>query len=173
MSLINPEQLAQLCRFAATMPAGDFVEVGVYRGGSAVRIAEVAREQGRVLWLFDTFTGTPCQSEFDIHHKVGAFADCSEADVRALIPEAKIVVGDCRKTLKKAKTGPVAFAHVDCDQYESIRACILGLGPRMVPGGVMWFDDYGAGLIGADRAIDELLGGRIERHECDKVYVRY
>lgn len=174
MSLINPQQLAELCAFASTMPPGDFVEVGVYRGGSAVELAKVAQDQGRTLWLYDTFTGTPCQHERDSHHKVGDFADTSVDAVKRLIPEAKFVVGDCRETLKgkAAGKGKVAFAHIDCDQYESVAACIKELGPRMVKGGVMWFDDYRC-TNGATFAVDELLGDRVELHPCDKYFVRF
>jgi predicted O-methyltransferase YrrM len=155
------------------MPPGDFVEVGVYKGGSAAELAKVAKEQGRVLWLFDTFTGTPCEHALDSHHKIGDFSDTSVEAVRQLIPGAKFVVGDCRETLKgKSARAKIAFAHIDCDQYESVRACIRELGPRMAPGGVMWFDDYRC-TNGATYAVDELLGGRIERHDCDKYFVRW
>lgn len=171
MSLINSDQLTHLVNLAAGTPPGDWAEVGVYRGGSAERMAEKAREQGRRLWLFDTFTGIPCKAEIDTH-KIGDFGDVAEAEVRTRIPDAVFVVGDCRETLRRMPAVPLAFVHVDCDQYESVRACIVELGPRMVAGGVMWFDDYRC-LAGADLAVDELLGDRLERHDCDKYFVRF
>lgn len=172
MSLINPEQLVHLVRLAADTPPGGWAEVGVYKGGSAVKLAAAAREQGRMLWLFDTFTGIPCRHALDSHHKIGDFADTSVEAVRELIPDAAIVVGDCRTTLADTDTGPLAFVHVDCDQYESVLACIQQLVPRMVRGGVMWFDDYRC-TDGATFAVDELLGDRVQVHECDKYFVRF
>jgi predicted O-methyltransferase YrrM len=172
MSLINPQQLEHLVSLAAETPPGDWVEVGVFRGGSAAKLAEKAREQGRRLWLFDTFTGVPCQHEKDSHHKVGDFGDTSLDEVRALIPDAMFVVGDCRETLGATPLERIAFAHIDCDQYESVRACILELSPRMAPGGVMWFDDYLC-TTGATYAVEELLAGRVEVHPCDKYFVRF
>jgi O-methyltransferase len=172
VSLINPEQLAHLVGVASATPPGDWAEVGVYQGGSAEKLAEAARAQGRRLWLFDTFTGIPCRHALDSHHKVGDFGDTSLEQVRARVPDAVFVAGDCRETLTRMPDVPLAFVHVDCDQYESVRACIVELSPRMVAGGVMWFDDYRC-LAGADLAVDELPGDRLERHDCDKYFVRF
>ena len=53
--------------------------------------------------------------------------------------------------------GTIAFAHLDVDQ-SYVEGCRY-LEPRMVAGGVMWFDDYC--LSGAKKAIDEMYGGRL------------
>lgn len=171
MSLINPEHLNELAEAAAECPPGAIVEVGVYRGGSAARLAEVATGQGRVLWLFDTFAGIPESTVGVDFHRVGDFDDTSAEIVRAAVPAASIVVGDARETLPATETGPVAFAHVDCDQYETTRAVVRELVPRMVRGGLMVLDDYGV-LDGATRAVDELLGG-IELSPGGKARVRF
>lgn len=171
MSLINPAHLDELREAAAACPPGALVEVGVYRGGSAARLAEVAQEQGRALWLFDTFTGIPEATEGVDRHRVGDFADTDLREVRASLPHACIVVGDARETVPDAETGPVAFAHVDCDQYETTRDVIRALIPRMVRGGMMVFDDYGC-LDGATRAVDEMIGG-IELSAGGKARVRF
>jgi len=171
-SLINAEQMREMCAVAAATPPGDFVEVGVYQGGSAVKLAAVAADQARRLWLFDTFTGIPEQTDGVDFHKIGDFSDTSVGAVRELLPDALIVVGDAAETLPATDTGPVAFAHLDCDQYATYRACIVELSPRMVRGGVMWFDDYGA-LDGATKAVDEMFGDRVQTHDCGKVFVRF
>lgn len=157
-SLISPDNLDDLAALAGEMPPGAIVEVGVYKGGSALRLMEVAQRQGRVLWLFDTFTGIPESSVGLDSHRVGDFGDTSVEQVRARVPAARIVVGDARETLPATETGPVAFAHIDCDQYETTRAVVRTLLARMVPGGVLWFDDYEA-LQGANRAIDSMVSG--------------
>jgi predicted O-methyltransferase YrrM len=51
---------------------------------------------------------------------------------------------------------PVAFAHIDCDWYDSVKLCIERLAPRMSVGGVMLFDDYNS-FSGCRRAVDEWL----------------
>lgn len=170
-SVINPGTLDALAAMARSVPAGDFVEVGVYKGGSAQRLAQVAREGGRRPFLFDTFAGIPCRDPAFDHHREGDFGDTDLELVRQLIPDAIFKVGVFPQTLTP-DVGPIAFAHVDCDQYASVRDCCAHLGPRMVPGGVMWFDDPDA-LHGAMRAMQDVFGDRPRQHACGKWIVEF
>lgn len=157
-SLLRYDVLVELAHTARDCPPGDFVEVGVYKGGTAFSLAGVAREQGRKLYLYDTFTGIPHAGPMDFH-KVGDFSDTSLEAVKAAIPDAVFCVGVFPQTLGK-NPKRIALAHIDCDQYESVKACCLELGPRMVSGGVMVFDDYDV-LEGARVAVDEVFGDRV------------
>lgn len=149
-SIVPADVIAALTVCAGAVPAGAFAEVGVYEGGTAWHLLQICRRQGRALHLFDTFTGLPVADAID-RHGVGEFAG-NEAAVRAALPDAVFHVGVFPDTLP-ADTGPLAFVHVDCDQHRSVAACIDRLWPLLVPGGVMWFDDYGA-LEGARVAVD-------------------
>jgi O-methyltransferase len=165
ISLINQTQLAEVCRLARTTPDnGIIVEVGVYRGGSAIELMKVAESKNQELWLFDTFEGMPESTEGIDYHKVGDFSDCSVEAVSALVPNAKIFKGFFPETWNKlviSRPG-ISFAHIDCDQYESISECIKIFKPLMLTGGIMWFDDYGhSWLKGAQMAVDELLPERL------------
>ena len=171
MSLINPDTLVKMCDVARDMPPGAIVEIGVYKGGSAVKLAEVARDQGRGLWLFDSFAGIVEKTEGLDVHEVGDFNDTDVDEVRRLIPDAHIVVGDARQTLADTETGPIAFAHLDCDQYETYRVCLLELLPRMTRGGTIWMDDPES-LAGAYKAAVEVFGDALQKHESGKHYVR-
>jgi hypothetical protein len=73
ISVIGPRALDDLRAAASEAPPGDFVEVGVYKGGSAAVLAEVARARGRRLFLFDTFSGMPHSEQGVDHHVVGDF----------------------------------------------------------------------------------------------------
>ena len=157
-SLIDPYTLEELASRARDTPPGCLVEVGVYQGGSAAYLHAVAVEQNRKLFLYDTFTGIPERSDIDVH-QINDFADTSIDLARAAAPSAEIVVGIFPASL--VPMPPIAFVHVDCDQYASVKACCEVLGPLMVPGGMMWFDDY-ACLDGATAAIKEMFEGRIE-----------
>jgi len=150
-SLLAPDTLAELCRLADLSPDGKIAEIGVYQGGSAWHLASTGRE----LHLFDTFTGIPFKSPVD-SHVVGDFGDTSERQVRELIPTAILHVGVFPQTLPPDLFG-FGFVHVDCDQYQSVRDAIDHLGPRMLDGGLMVFDDYGH-LEGATLAVDETFG---------------
>jgi O-methyltransferase len=157
-TLLRTAVIDELMDTARACPPGDLVEVGVYQGGSASCLAEVAREQGRRLFLFDTFAGMP-HADYSIdHHKEGEFADVSLESIRAAIPDAIFRVGVFPETLTD-DVGPIALAHVDCDQYKSIRDCCIHLAPRMVPGGIMIFDDPDA-LPGARKALEDSFPGR-------------
>jgi O-methyltransferase len=150
-SLISGPAIAELLRLARAAPPGRIAEIGVYKGGSAWHLARLNRE----LHLFDTFAGIPFKGELD-YHKIGDFSDTSVEAVAEAIPTAIFHVGIFPETLPEDLTD-FGFVHVDCDQYQSVRDCIQHLGPRMLPGGVMVFDDYGH-LEGATAAVKELLG---------------
>lgn len=146
---------------ALLAPPGILVEVGVYKGGTAYFLTQVAQHLRRSLWLFDTFSGMPESTEGVDTHPVGDFADCSVEAVQRLCPEAIIFQGMFPQTLPDWRLMPIiGFAHIDCDQYESIKQCIQRLGPHMASGGMMYFDDY-SHLEGARKAIDEFAPQRI------------
>lgn len=168
-SIVPAEVIEALLIHAETAPPGAVAEIGVYQGGTAWRLMQVCRRQGRTLHLFDTFAGLPVADAID-PHGIGAFAG-NEAGVRAALPDAIFHVGVFPDTLP-ADLGPLAFVHVDCDQYRSVRACIEHLWPRLVPGGVMWFDDYGE-LPGAKAAVDEVFApAQITAAPASRAFVR-
>lgn len=152
--------LRELVETAGRSPAGCFVEVGVWRGGSAALLSDVAQAQGRKLYLYDTFEGMPYADPGD-HHKVGDFSDTSYEEVCKKIPYATIVKGIFPGSAIPME--PIAFAHIDCDQYRSVRESSLYLIPLMVQGGIMWFDDYPT-VASAKRAVDEVFGRRVLLH---------
>ena len=151
-SVIEEPQLAILQHLARSAPPGCFVEVGVYQGGSASLLLDIAREQGRTLHLFDTFTGIPGADPID-RYRGGEFAAVDLSYLMMSMPDAVFHVGIFPQTLPY-DLADIAFVHVDCDQYASYRACIDCLYPRMVEGGIMVFDDYPF-LLGARQAVRE------------------
>ena len=141
-----------MLRRAEASPPGCLVEVGVYRGGSAILLYDIALHQGRTLHLFDTFAGMPFADEGDTH-PVGDFGGVDLMALRKAMPEAMFHVGTFPNTMPD-DLKDIAFAHVDCDQYRSTLACIDRLWPLMVVNGVMWFDDF-ATVPAARRAVLE------------------
>lgn len=150
-SLVGAGAIEDLRAIAQASPAGCFVELGVYQGGTAFHLADVARQQGRALYLYDTFSGIPFKSEID-SHQAGDFSDTSLEQVQAAIPDAIYCVGVFPDTL--VDMPPVAFVHVDADQYQSLKDAIACFVPLMVSGASIVFDDYRC-LAGADKAIAE------------------
>jgi O-methyltransferase len=154
-SLLPSYALAELLELARSAPAGNFAEFGVYKGGAAQHLATIACEQGRRLYLFDTFTGIPYAGPHD-SHAAGDFGDTSLEAVRELIPDATIVPGIFPQSLAVHRVQPeaLAFVHVDADQYESLTAAAFVFPRFMVRGGLMLFDDYGI-IPGATKAVHD------------------
>ncbi len=167
VSLVGGGAIEDLRAIAQASPAGCFVEFGVYQGGTAWHLAEIARAQGRALYLYDTFTGIPFKSEID-SHQAGDFGDTSLEQVKAAIPDAIFCAGVFPGTL--VDMPPIAFVHVDADQYQSLKDAIRCFVPLMVSGASIVFDDYKC-LAGADKAIAEWeaeLGHPIAQTRCNK-----
>lgn len=156
---------------ASNTPSGCFVEVGVWKGGSASHLTELAEKQNREIYLYDTFTGIPFSYECD-PHPVGDFADTDYETVKNALPYAKVIQGIFPESA--IEMPDVAFVHIDVDQYKSYIDCINYFKPKMVSGGIMWFDDYG--LPGAQKAIHEMFNDEqiiFAPCGCQKCYVKF
>jgi len=165
---------------------GALVECGVWRGGSVMVMALELLRRGaadRTLWLFDTFAGLPMPDaalDIDIMgnraidgwqaatlpdgQTYWAYAD--EADVRRNLaltgyPAARLrfVPGMVEATIPETAPGQIALLRLDTDWYASHRHVLHALYDRVVPGGVLIFDDYGH-FQGARRAVDEFRAAR-------------
>lgn len=152
-SLVDPRHQCSMFLLAWNSPPGAIVEVGVYRGGTASMLYSLALQQGRPIYLYDTFEGMPFASGLDTHAK-GEFADTSYPHVAAALPVAHVVKGVFPATF--IPCGPIAFVHADADQYQSTKDIANRLGPLMAKGGIMLFDDWS--LDGCQTALLETLG---------------
>jgi O-methyltransferase len=161
-----------MCELASETPAGDFAEVGVYQGGSAQRLYEVAMPQGRGLHLFDTFTGTPCHIEGLDKHKIDDefAAPFTIKAIKTFLPLADLYIGIYPQT-HPTSLNNLAFVHCDCDQYESYRAVIDLMWPLIVPNGILLFDDYPY-LLGAKKAVEESFAVETLGKCGERYYVR-
>jgi O-methyltransferase len=139
---------------------GDFVECGVYRGGTAGVLADmVEHKPGKKLRLFDTFDGMPeVDTEKDLHAK-GDFSDASLSLVKKHVGKDSVTVyyqGLIPDTFNGLEGMRIAFAHIDVDIFSSVRACCEFIFPRLTQGGILVFDDYGfKSCPGAREAVDD------------------
>ena len=171
VQLVGQATIEQMMAVARLTPSdGCFVEVGVYQGGSAQHLHALAWEQFRLLYLYDTFTGMPhfSREEGDIH-PLGDFADTSYEAVRPLVPYALMVAGTFPQSA--VPMPPIAFAHVDVDNYQCVIESGRYLAQHMCRGGVIWFDDSPC-LAGAKKAALELFGDSLELSPTGQHFVR-
>ncbi len=145
---------------------GDVAECGVYRGGTAYIIAERLKGGDRKLCLFDTFEGMPETDATKDVHKKGDFGDTSLAGVKAYLAPfdgIEYFPGLIPDTLAAVSERAFCFVHVDLDIYDAILAASEFFYARVPSGGVILYDDYGAGdCPGARKAVDEFYAGKPE-----------
>ena len=119
-------------------PDGFFAEFGVAQGTSARHIAGLL--DGGQLHAFDTFQGLPADWE---EVPKGEY---STGGVPPALPGNVVVhVGLFADTIPRfcgETPGRMAFAHIDCDLYESTRDVLFGLRDRITAGAVIVFDEY-------------------------------
>jgi O-methyltransferase len=143
---------------------GELAECGVYKGGTAKLLAELAPD--RPLHLFDTFQGMPETDPRRDIHKAGDFADTNLASVRAYLSEhnnVTCVPGFVPDSLEVIRDRIFCFVHIDLDIYAAIRSACDFFYPRLQPGGVLLFDDYGhSSCPGAREAVDEFFADKEE-----------
>lgn len=157
---------------------GDIVECGVSIGHGALLFLLMSEYLGveRTYWGFDSFEGFPMPVEKDGVTPITGkafWASPPETVMRVLrdgrIPEAtierrvRLVKGLFAETLPKYQ-GTIALLHLDCDLHDSYKVALGTLYDKVVPGGIVMFDEYDdARWPGAKIAIDEFFASRLEK----------
>mgnify|MGYP001195147568 CR=1 FL=1 len=161
---------------------GDFVECGVWKGGSCMLMAKELIKQNdlnRTIWLYDTFEGMTQPTNADVEIETGikgkallsnvekttekynmwAYAPIKEVRNNMLktnypIDNIKYIKGKVEDTLKSSVPNKIALLRLDTDWYESTKIELEVLYPLITKGGVLIIDDYGH-FEGAKRAVDD------------------
>jgi len=159
---------------------GDFVECGVWKGGSSMMMALYLKEKGminRKVYLYDTFEGMNAPSELDktfsgenakelldIQDKadndsIWCYSSLDEVRHNLLstqyLPENLIFIkGKVEDTLNDHLPGQLALLRLDTDWYESTKKELNYLYPLLNQKGVLIIDDFGH-WEGAKKAVIE------------------
>jgi hypothetical protein len=121
---------------ASVQVPGAALEFGV-ASGTTLRI--VAEQHDGPVFGFDSFQGLP--EHWRLGFETGMFAQQELPEVDG----AELVVGLFDQTLPgflADHPGPVSFLHCDADLYSSTATVLELVGPRLVPGSVVLFDEY-------------------------------
>jgi len=131
---------------------------------------------GKSVHLFDTFSGMPAETRGIDFHKKGDFADTSLDSVKTFLNDCSSVIfhpGFFPDTAAAIKDKKFCLVYIDVDIYQSVKDCLEFFYHRMVPGGVMLFDDYEwKDCPGVKKAIVEFLTNKPEtsvittRYQC-------
>jgi hypothetical protein len=159
---------------------GDFVECGVWKGGSMMAIARtlINKRANRELYLFDTFEGMSTPTEVDVSIKGVSATTALAKESKRTGPNwayspldevkrnllatgydqtlVKFVKGKVEDTIPGQAPSQIALLRLDTDWYESTYHELVHLYPRLSIGGVLIIDDYGH-WQGARKAVDQYL----------------
>jgi O-methyltransferase len=164
VDLLRCFELWSLVQQSAKLSHGALIEVGVWRGGTGCLIAEAA--SGLPVYLCDTFSGVVNVSDKDTRYKGGEHSDTSVEIVQRLADSMGLSSVQVLQGIFPTDTGHLVeetfrFVHLDLDVYESTRQSLDFLWPRLVPGGIVVFDDYGThGCEGVTRLVNEVSKSR-------------
>lgn len=155
---------------------GDVLELGVFKGASLVRWAAfrhaLETQDSRKIVGFDAFgkfptTGLELEADLDFVETFGTEAGdgLSETEISAIfrgkgIENVHTVAGNVFDTipeyLRRRPATRIALLHLDMDVREPTAFALEQLYERVVPGGLIVIDDYGA-VAGASDAVDAFL----------------
>ena len=167
-------ELWQLIAEAAKLEGGDVLEIGVWRGGTGALIAKKCQLAGihAPIYLCDTFRGVVKAGSLDGAYVGGEHADTTKEVVldlcrRLNLDRVQILEGIFPDhTGARVSDRQFRLCHIDVDVYESARDISNWIFPRLVPGGMIVYDDYGFySCSGITRFVDE------ERRKPDRFVI--
>ncbi len=147
---------------------GDFVECGVWRGGSSMVITETLLMLGinnRKVYLYDTFEGMPEPGKKDTkirkgidpkiiwesEKKKGGWCAVSLEEVQENLAKTNypisnivFVKGMVEETIPNTVSETISLLRLDTDFYDSTYHEFIHLYPRLSNKGVLIIDDYGS-----------------------------
>ncbi|MBR3594710.1 class I SAM-dependent methyltransferase [Candidatus Saccharibacteria bacterium] len=172
MEQVTKQETEEILRLAEKVlsAAGDFVELGCYKGETSLLLARLlkAHSSDKRLWLYDSFAGLPEKTVEDAstageQFKAGELfvskREVVEKFKRSGLPFPVIKKGFF-EDLDPAADLPsnVAFAFCDGDLYSSIKTSLKLVVPKLADDGIIVVHDYNnPELPGSSRAVDEFL----------------
>ena len=171
-------ELWTLAGQAAKLAPGAFLEVGVWRGGTGALLAKGAALGGQSdpVYLCDTFTGVVKAGSEDSYYQGGEHSDTSKELVERLLrsldlTNVRIVEGifpnSADATLENSR---FRLVHIDVDVYQSAKDVLEWVWPRLVPGGMVIYDDYGFSFCsGITKTVNEQVAdpGKLVFHNLN------
>lgn len=170
---------------------GDFIETGIWRGGSCIFMRGILLAYGdteRLVWAADSFEGVPPPSlpqdaGFDISRDVLPVLAVPLDEVKELFrryglldDRVRFLKGWFKDTLGVAPIERLAILRLDGDLYESTMDALLPLYGKVQPGGFVIVDDYDS-CPPCRQAVDDFrrergIGAPLVRIDGQSVYWR-
>jgi hypothetical protein len=145
---------------------GDYLEIGVFQGKSAIVALEYMKQAGleRECWFLDTFEGfayeQAARSADALYY--GTHTETSLEQIRnrlsgyerVHVEKCDVISDPLPASIKRC-----ALVNIDVDMYEATAAALRRAHPLMVSGGIMMVEDYGHTplILGAQLAVHQFL----------------
>ncbi len=165
---------------------GIFIETGCALGGSAILIA-LNKDRNRIFKIYDVFGLIPAPSKIDGEDVIRRYDVIKSGKSEGINDnkyygyendlKTKVINNFNRYNLELTTYNinlieglyedtlivneDVAFAHIDCDWYESVMTCLNQIVPYLSKGGKLIIDDYYA-WSGCRKATDEYFADKKE-----------
>jgi O-methyltransferase len=169
------EYLVKKCEQTLKKVPGNILEIGVYRGGTIIRLSKILKDTCPEFIAIgvDTFTGHPYTDNHPVHPK-RKYADVDLEDLQRCIKkknldkEIKLHKGKIEEIFIDLDLKNISFAHIDCDLYIPVKFCAQHVPGVMNKKGVIYFDDYGhEHCPGATKAVRE----KFNSQQIHEVYI--
>ena len=131
--------------------AGDFVELGVFRGHTTLFCADYLdfQDQPKRWLLYDTFDGIPeaqldpgwAEANKEVYQGTYSFEEVRERFAR--FRNIEVIQGRVPEIFETHAPDAIAFLHIDMNNAAAELAALDALFDKVSPGGVILFDDYG------------------------------
>lgn len=136
-----------------------FVEIGTWKGRSAIYMAEKIKESGKQIYFYtiDLFNGK-CGYELDPTVKEGKVYEIFTKNIEPVKNYIYPFIGDSKILHKNFKDDSIDFLFIDGDhEYSGIKADLKFWFPKIKNGGIIAGHDYNEPSCGVRQAVDEFF----------------
>jgi O-methyltransferase len=150
-------------RAAKRRRSARIIEIGCWKGGSGALMASA--DENIEITMIDTFSGVPGSkiTPYDTRYKGGEHSNAMIHEANhitlslGVAGRSEIIQGLFPDQILLPDNVKYDICHIDVDIYESARAAVQAIWPRLYGGGIIVFDDYGfLGCSGVTTMVNRL-----------------
>jgi Macrocin-O-methyltransferase (TylF) len=166
LSSLDTARLANLWQWCSLSEEGAMIEVGTFRGGTALHLSNCQPRRRMVVCdTFEGFARLPLDPRYDAGWPRTAWCNPDAAAVKALFTargrDAVVLEGPFPDSDAKEEVRDVSFAHIDVDVYHSCRCSLEYLSRRATPSAIFVVNDYlRSKTAGIAHAVTDFIAGQ-------------
>jgi predicted O-methyltransferase YrrM len=133
-----------------------FVEIGVWKGKSAIYMAEKIKTSGKNIkfWAIDIFNGSGYEYDKDVLE--GTLLEKYHINIEPVKDFIETLIGDSKELHEKFENESIDFLFLDADhEYRAVKEDLRLWFPKIKKGGIIAGHDYNESSCGVRQAVDE------------------